>query len=75
MYDTVYSAQNELRHSEGVHVERAAHGELSAEANNDSETIPQREHDHKPGVTRACVCTIAVTNAWEYWMSRSIWHN
>ena len=21
-----------------------------------------------------CVCTIAVTSAWEYWMSRSNWH-
>ena len=74
MYDTVCSAPNELRHSEGVHVERTANGELSTEANNESETVPQREHDHKPGVTHACVCTIAVANAWECWMSHSIWH-
>ena len=49
MYDTVYSAPNELRPSEGVHVERTAHGELSTEAG--YETIPRSEHDHKPGVT------------------------
>ena len=51
MYDTVYSAPNELRPSEGVHVERTANGELSTEANNESETVPRCEHDHKPGVT------------------------
>ena len=68
MYDTVYSAPNELRHSESVHVERTANGELSTEANNESETVRQREHDRKPAWSHSCmcVCTIAVAIAWEY---------
>ena len=56
MYDTMYSAPNELRHSEGVHVEGTANGELSTEAImnlrpylNMSMTI------NLHGVTHACV--------------------
>ena len=56
MYDTVCSAPNELRHSEGVHFERTANGELSTEANNKSETLVQHEHDHKPAWSHSCMC-------------------